>query len=131
MSVEAADEQGQSASVLKWPFISDSLWDIPFSISVYSPSSDAVLSFSFLTNFFYFGYVLLGHDAFCFAVIIFFYYPKNSCSTIINNFFVTRSWPWILFDTPSLIECLEKCKYILNFGIFIYLQSTDYNVNGT
>ena len=52
MSVEAVDEQGQSASVLKRPFISDSIRDIPFYVSVYSPSSDAVFYLQYFFSLF-------------------------------------------------------------------------------
>ena len=71
MSVEAVDEQGQSASVLKRPFISDSIRD---NVSVYSPSSDAVLLSSIFFLSFYYN--------FYFAVIILLL-SKNSCFTII------------------------------------------------
>ena len=95
MSVEAVDEQGQSASVLKRPFISDSIRDIPFYVSVYSPSSDAVLLSSIFFLSFYYN--------FYFAVIILLL-SKNSCFTIIiSSCFVLVIDHELYLDTEVLM----------------------------
>lgn len=115
MSVEAAYEQGQSWSVLKRPFISYSLWDIPFPISVYSPSNDAVLMlcifvFPFFTNFFTSFREKLHYDTMILFCLLLLSY-KIAVPLLINSFF-TRSWLDHEMFCYGAYYMLGKYKYI-------------------